>query len=63
MNFHRKIDVKEESGFLINSVLYLGMVNDQLGLKEEARKHYSRLLKMREYGASHSLAKEYLGKK
>jgi tetratricopeptide (TPR) repeat protein len=58
----QKVDREEESGFLINSVLYLGMVNDQLGLKEEARKHYSRLLKMREYGASHSLAKEYLKK-
>jgi tetratricopeptide (TPR) repeat protein len=58
-----KIDGKEESGFRINAILYLGMINDQIGLKEEARRHYTRLLRMREYGASHSLAKEYLGKK
>jgi tetratricopeptide (TPR) repeat protein len=59
----QKIDGKEESGFLINSVLYIAMLNDQAGLKEEARRHYQRLLRMREYGASHSLAKEYLNKK
>lgn len=56
-----KVDQKgEESGFLINAVLYLGMINDQLGLKEEARTNYNMLLKMREYGSSHSLAEEYL---
>jgi tetratricopeptide (TPR) repeat protein len=54
---------KNESGFLINSVLYLAMLNDQMGLKEEARRHYQRLLKMKEYGASHNLAREYLGRK
>jgi hypothetical protein len=55
-----KIDSKEETGFLINSVLYIAMIEDQNGRKEEARRNYEKLLRMREYGSSHTLAKEYL---
>jgi tetratricopeptide (TPR) repeat protein len=58
----KKIDKEEESGFLINSYLYLGMINDLLGKRKEAENYYRGLLEMREYGKSHILAKEYLGK-
>ena len=51
---------KEESGFLINSYLYLGMLNDLRGSRNKAVKYYKELLDMREYGKSHSLAKNYL---
>ncbi len=51
---------KEESGFLINSYLYLGMLNDLQGNRDKAVKYYKELLDMREYGKSHSLAKNYL---
>ena len=51
---------KEESGFLINSYLYLGMTNDLQGNRDKAVKYYKKLLDMREYGKSHSLAKSYL---
>jgi len=58
----KKIDKENESGFLINSYLYLGMINDMLGKRKEAVKYYKELLDMREYGRSHTLAKEYLEK-
>ena len=48
---------KEESGFLINSYLYLGMLNDLRGSRNKAVRYYKELLDMREYGKSHSLAK------
>ncbi|MFO7446343.1 MAG: tetratricopeptide repeat protein [Ignavibacteriaceae bacterium] len=56
----KDIDKKEESGFMINAVLYLGMVNDLQGNRDEAVDYYEQLLDMREYGRSHSLAKTYL---
>jgi tetratricopeptide (TPR) repeat protein len=55
-------DKKEESGFLINSVLYLGMINDIQGNRDKAKDYYNKLLDMKEYGNSHSLAKLYLDK-
>jgi tetratricopeptide (TPR) repeat protein len=58
----KEIDTEEESGFLINSVLYLGMIYDSLGLRSEAVKYYESLLEMREYGNSHTLARLYLDK-
>ncbi len=58
----KKIDKKEPSGFLINSYLYLGMINDQQGNRQVAVAYYKSLLDMREYGQSHSLAKKYLKK-
>lgn len=53
---------KEESGFIINAYLYLGMINDTQGFREKALEYYNKLLGMREYGQSHKLAKEYIDK-
>jgi tetratricopeptide (TPR) repeat protein len=53
---------EKESGFLINSYLYLGMINDLQGNRNEAIQYYKDLLDMREYGRSHSLAKNYIDK-
>lgn len=55
-----QVDTKEESGFWINAMLYLGMINDQLGNRSEAVEYYEKLLDMREYLNSHDLAKKYL---
>lgn len=60
--FSKEVDGKEESGFLINAYLYLGMINDVLGNRGEAENYYKALLKMREYGKSRELAKQYLEK-
>jgi tetratricopeptide (TPR) repeat protein len=56
----KQIDTKEESGFWINANLYLGMINDQIGLRDKAVEYYEKLLDMREYSNSHELAKKYL---
>jgi tetratricopeptide (TPR) repeat protein len=51
-----QIDKDEESGFLINSILYLAQISESKNLFEEAINYYERLLKMRDWGNSHSIA-------
>ena len=55
-----QIDKKEDSGFQINALLYLGMINDVQGNRGKAKEYYNRLLDMKDYGSSRSLAKQYL---
>lgn len=55
-----KIDEKEPSGFLINTVLYVGMMNDLLGKREKAIEYYNKVLDMREFGSSKTFANKYL---
>ncbi len=50
----------EESGFLINSILYLGMINDIMGNRDAAVKNYREVLELREYQNSHKTANAYL---
>lgn len=52
----KKVDKKEESGFQINSLVYLAMIEESKGNKEAAIELYQKVLKMRDYGNSHSLA-------
>lgn len=56
----QQIDKEEESGFLINSMLYLAQISEAKNLFEEAISYYERLLKMRDWGNSHTLAKNSL---
>lgn len=58
----RKVDSKEKSGFLVNSLLYLGNYYDQLGQRDKAITNYKELLDIKEFGQSHTLAKQYLEK-
>ena len=58
----KKIDKDEQSGFMVNSILYLGMLNDQLEKRDRAVAYYKKLLDIRDYGDSHQLAKRYLEK-
>jgi tetratricopeptide (TPR) repeat protein len=60
VKYSQKIDKKEASGFIINSYLYLGMIDDAQGNRNEAISYYKKLLDLREYGNSHSLAEKYL---
>lgn len=60
VEYSKEIDKDGESGFWINSVLYLGMLNDQMGNRDKAIDYYNQLLDMKEYGSSHSLAKKYI---
>lgn len=55
-----ELDKKEPSGFLINSYLYLGMINDEWGNRPVAINYYKQILDLKEYKNSHSIAEEYL---
>jgi len=57
--YSKKID-EDESGFLINSTLYIGTLYEALGKYKEAEKYYNDVLDMREYANSHTLAELYL---
>jgi tetratricopeptide (TPR) repeat protein len=60
MNYSLKLDKDEESGFLINSTLYLGMIKEMREEYPAAKMYYEKVLDMREFGNSHSLAESYL---
>ncbi|MEG8946150.1 tetratricopeptide repeat protein [Rosettibacter firmus] len=56
----RQLDKKTESGYLINTVLYLAMLYDQMGQREKAIKYYNEVLRLRDRSNSHELARKYL---
>lgn len=62
VEYSKDLDRDGESGFMINSILYLGMINDQVGNRGKALDYYNELLDMKEYGSSHSLAEKYIKK-
>lgn len=56
----RRVDDDEESGFLINAVLYQGEIYDLKGERDNAIKNYEEVLDFREFGNSYERAEEYL---
>ncbi len=56
----RIVDKDEESGFLINTLLYLGELNDLKGNRKRAVEYYEEVLDLNEYGSSHKKAEKYL---
>lgn len=60
IQYSNKIPADEESGFLINSTLYIGKIKEMKGEYNEAIKYYNDVLEMREFSNSHSLAQSYL---
>lgn len=56
----RELDKDAESGFQINTVLYLGMMNDLVGNRKEAVRYYNESLDLKERGDSHKQAEAYL---
>lgn len=60
VKYSQMVDKKEASGFIINSYLYLGMIDDSQGKRNEAISYYKKLLDLREFGNSHKLAEKYL---
>jgi tetratricopeptide (TPR) repeat protein len=60
IKFSKQIEKDEGYGFLVNSYLYLGMMNDLKGKRQTAVDYYNKLLEMKEYNGSHSLAEQYL---
>jgi tetratricopeptide (TPR) repeat protein len=55
-----KLDKNNDSGFLVNSTLYLGMIKEFTKEYAEAKMYYEKVLDMSEFGNSHSLASDYL---
>ncbi len=60
MKYSLKLDKDRESGFLINSTLYIGMIKEMREEYPAAKMYYERVLDMREFGNSHGLAESYL---
>lgn len=58
----REVDKEKESGFLINTVFYLGMLYDQMGMREKAIKYYNETLRLKDRNDSHKYAEQYLKK-
>jgi tetratricopeptide (TPR) repeat protein len=59
----QKIDKEDdESGFQINSVLYLAQIAESFNKRDEAIRLYNKLLDMKNYGNSHSIAESSLKK-
>ncbi len=59
-NLSRIVDEDEESGFLVNTLLFLGELNDAKGEREKAIKYYEEVLDMDEYGNSHENAERHI---
>jgi tetratricopeptide (TPR) repeat protein len=57
-----RTDTKGPTGFLINTVLYIGMMNDALGNRQKAVEYYNRVLDLKEYSQSRQYARNYLKK-
>ena len=57
LELSKQIDKKQESGFQVNALVYLAMIEEQQGRTESAIAMYERVLKMRDYGNSHSIAR------
>ncbi|MCB9219123.1 MAG: tetratricopeptide repeat protein [Ignavibacteriales bacterium] len=55
-------DKEEESGFMVNAILYLGRISNQTGEKEKAKKYFNQVLEIRDYNNSHNKAKNYISK-
>jgi len=56
----RELDVKRQTGFLANTVLYLGMIYDQQGYRNLAIEKYKEVLEIEDFHRSHELANRYL---
>ena len=58
----KQVDGDEESGFRVNAVLYIGMINDLWNKRDEAISNYKKVLDMDEYANSHKRAEELIEK-
>jgi len=52
------LDKDEESGFLINTIIYIANIYERLNNKKEAINYYKKALKFKDYENSHSKARE-----
>jgi tetratricopeptide (TPR) repeat protein len=50
----------EDSGFSVNVNIFIGNIYDSKNKREEAKKYYAKVLKMKEFDNSHTKAKVYM---
>ena len=60
VKYSMKVDENRDSGFLINSTLYLGIIKEFKKEYAAAKMYYEKVLDMKEFGNSHTLASDYL---
>jgi len=60
IDYSAKIDKDKTSGFYINALIYLGMINDVQNNRKAAIEYYNKVLDLDEYKQSHDLAEKYL---
>jgi len=60
LKYSKVIDKGKESGFYINTLIYLGMINDVQNNRKAAIEYYNRVLDLDRYKQSHQLAEKYL---
>lgn len=60
LKYSKVIDKGKESGFYINTLIYLGMINDVQNNRKAAIEYYNRVLDLDKYKQSHQLAEKYL---
>jgi tetratricopeptide (TPR) repeat protein len=58
----KQVDGDEDSGFQVNAVMYIGMINDLWNKRDVAISNYKRVLDMDEYANSHKRAEELIEK-
>lgn len=58
----QKIDTDEESGFIINATLYLGIIKEEKMEYAAAKMYFEKVLDMKEYANSRNIAEEHLAK-
>lgn len=54
---------EDETGYYVNSTLFLGNIEDRIGSRDKALKYYEKVLDMNEYKNSHEKAEQYLERK
>jgi tetratricopeptide (TPR) repeat protein len=57
IDYASRIKGQEDSGFLINSTLYAGMIYEAQKNYTEAKKYYEKVVKMKDYGNSREVAR------
>lgn len=62
VDYSKRIDKSQTSGFQINALLFLGYINDMWDNRPAAVAYYKKVLDLRDYGDSHTLAERYLKK-
>ncbi len=60
LKISEKIDGRHDSGFKVNTALYLGIIYTRLRNYEKAREYYGKVLRMDEYNGSHKKAEKKL---